>query len=546
LQGTADEAAGAPQPAAPAEWLGRAAADLPTASEAHSPPSSEIFLLPPCCRSGDHQVVPASEATSGTPSSSTSAVSAPGGSVARAAAIALAADLTRCADGGAAAARRADVGASVGGAGGAAGGAVASRRRAAKDNFKNAAHKKKGTKEISIVTVGKGVVGAKEEVVELPAKRSPTPPSGQLEPKAALRTGLPALLRAAGCALALVLLVTLLVCGPEASRPAVHQSAQDAMPHLVPERRETIVDPLLSIESGLGCNVAEMEPEPEADVPQNSYEAFQDAMEGVSGLVRRLERLQPLLGRPGGGHEAAAEESRLLRQRFAELLKGLRSAGASGESLVSRAQELGLFAFHRDLALLVGRIEGQLGLAAATPAPLSTPMPVPAPAAAVAQLRLGSHKTVAGGSGEGPPPGPTPLPGRPGGADKAATRGERAPVGAVSPDTAQRVHLAMSSIVTGMQRFEALQPQVRLQPDAVVGELARRGQQLDEVLFALQRRGRELENEGRRPVHETDGGRYAQQLEALAEAQAGFLRETEERLLDGDEALPVAPRQTSA
>jgi len=397
--------------------------------------------------------------------------------------------------------------------------------------LKTAPPKKKSTK-------------AAGETVELPAKRNPQSPTKHSEPEVVpcVRVLLVPF-RTVGlcCVLALALFAAL-----SAFRLAPRRLAQEVRPQPAPERLESIVDPLLSIESGLGCNVAEMEPEPEADVPQSSYEAFQDAMEGVSGLVRRLERLQPLLGRPGGGHEAAAEESQRLRQRFAELLVGLRSAGASGESLVSRAQELGLFAFHRDLALFVGRLEGKLGIAGPAPA-VTEPMPMPAPAVSIAQFGSGRRKSVASGGGGGPPSGPTPVPGRPGGAGEAAAAGKRAAaVGPVTPRTAKRVHVAMTSIVAGMQRFEALQPRVRLQPGVVVDELARRGQQLDEVLFSLQRRGQELVGEGSRPVHEAEGGRYATQLEALAEAQAGFLRETEERLLSGGEAPPAVVGQALA
>lgn len=293
---------------------------------------------------------------------------------------------------------------------------------------------------------------------------------------------------------------------PPQPPPAANQESAAAP---TPQRLDKIVNPLLTLKSGLGCNVAEMEPEPHLDVPQLSFEAFQDALEGVSGLVRRMEQLQPLLGSSAGSR--AAEESRRLHQRFAALMGGLRSAGASGESLMAKAQELGLFAFHRDLALFVRSAE------------LEARLPQP-PAAGIGGDSLGAGYV---------PPLPTPGPTwveafEPGPAPSELPELSELP--GVSPETQQRVHNAMSSIVTGMRHFEALAPALSMQPWIVVQELSRRGQELDEQLLSLQQRGRELVSGH---IHDAEGGHYAAQLEALAEAQAIFLRDTEAQLRRG-------------
>lgn len=98
---------------------------------------------------------------------------------------------------------------------------------------------------------------------------------------------------------------------------------------------------------------------------------------------------------------------------------------------------------------------------------------------------------------------------------------------AVTPSTDQRLQVAIKAVVDGMQRFEALHPQLRSLPEQVFASIATRGQQLHEEFLALQRLGVEVAGDGRTPMLESNALPYAERLETFAAAQASFVQDAE-------------------
>merc|ERR1711920_576965 len=89
----------------------------------------------------------------------------------------------------------------------------------------------------------------------------------------------------------------------------------------------------------------------------------------------------------------------------------------------------------------------------------------------------------------------------------------------------ERLDNAMFRIVSGVQRLDYLRrSQLPGGDSGVMKAISVRGHHLDETLFALQRRGSELANDGTTPTSASEGARYAAELEAFAEVQADFLR----------------------
>jgi len=95
-----------------------------------------------------------------------------------------------------------------------------------------------------------------------------------------------------------------------------------------------------------------------------------------------------------------------------------------------------------------------------------------------------------------------------------------------------RAEKAMRAIIEEMNRFTALQPQLQGLPQHVFLEIASRAEELDNVLFKLQRRGNELQALAARggfgTVHlESEGQQFVMNLEKFAATQAAFMNEVE-------------------
>merc|ERR1712194_752598 len=92
------------------------------------------------------------------------------------------------------------------------------------------------------------------------------------------------------------------------------------------------------------------------------FNAFEDALEGVAGLMRRLGHLRPQLHKSRGDSEAEAQR---LNTRFAGLLDSMKAVSNDNaqDGVLSAAKAGGLLDFHKDLALFVGNIEAHLGAA---------------------------------------------------------------------------------------------------------------------------------------------------------------------------------------
>lgn len=82
----------------------------------------------------------------------------------------------------------------------------------------------------------------------------------------------------------------------------------------------------------------------------------------------------------------------------------------------------------------------------------------------------------------------------------------------------------MRATVESMGFFEAMQPQLRGQPASFMHQVATRARNLDEALFALQRKGLALQHRGE-AAEGPEGRRFAAELEAFAAAHAAFVEE---------------------
>jgi len=263
-----------------------------------------------------------------------------------------------------------------------------------------------------------------------------------------------------------------------------------------------------------------------------SFDLFEDALEGVAGLMRRLGQLRPHLGRltSGGSSEAGGDvemQAQRLHDRFAGLLESMRAVSNAGTSTVfTAAKENGLLAFHKDLALFVGNVEVELG--AATQGHQQTGAPRVAGERAAgnfASRSLGGFSSLA-----------TPSHLAFGGVTVETTsttsRQPRSPRKTTTTTTStaeltQRLDSAMFKIVRGVKKLKVLRSQLRGNEPGVVNSISARSKQLDAALLALQMRGSELEGDGSKPTSASEGARYAAELEGFVQVQADFLRELE-------------------
>lgn len=249
-----------------------------------------------------------------------------------------------------------------------------------------------------------------------------------------------------------------------------------------------------------------------------AFHSFEDALEGVAGLMRRLGRLRPHLGRLTkigsvnalGGPE---EEARRLDERFGRLLDSMRAVSSDGTANVfTAAKENGLLAFHKDLALFVGSIEVELELneASTTLQQPAAPRQVESRAAAASsQLSFGGVASETETT-------------------TRAKRGRRKTTTTTTSvaELSERLDNALLRIVRGAQKITALRVQLRGSEPSVVAA-QQKVQQLDAALLTLQTRGSELEGDGSRPTPAAEGARYAAELEAYVQVQVEFIKELE-------------------
>lgn len=228
----------------------------------------------------------------------------------------------------------------------------------------------------------------------------------------------------------------------------------------------------------------------------------QEAIQGIAGLMQRFEQLQPRLGSlPERELQGVVGEGQKLHERFIELQEKLQRAGASS----GPAEDNRVLTFHKDLALFVEGVETKLGVTG----------PQTPPSLASAPWNAGG----AGGSSFGGPMGtPGSMPPLP----SAGTPGA-----AMSQGTDQRLQRAMTGIMTGMQRFEALHPRLRQLPQQLFTEIASPGQQLHEEFTRIQQQSESLSGGGTRQISETDGAEYTRQVESFVARMSAFVDEAE-------------------
>eukprot|EP00929_Paragymnodinium_shiwhaense_P078109 TRINITY_DN40417_c0_g1_i1.p1 TRINITY_DN40417_c0_g1~~TRINITY_DN40417_c0_g1_i1.p1 ORF type:complete len:695 (-),score=161.17 TRINITY_DN40417_c0_g1_i1:82-1968(-) len=253
----------------------------------------------------------------------------------------------------------------------------------------------------------------------------------------------------------------------------------------------------------------------------SSAGGVQDAVEGIAGLMRRFEQLQPQLTRlPPAELQRLGTESQQLHERFEELQGKMRMAGSSGN--MSPTLEGQVVAYHKDLAVFIDTVESALGISGPSAAAFSG-------LGSALTGRLGGASSIAAS-----PPGPG---GFSSARPTAATAGLRSGGDAVSPATDQRLQKAMRDIMDGMQRFEALHPQLTRLPQQQFTSVASRGQQLHERFAILQRRGVELAGDGNMPMRETEAAPYADEMEAFVAAQLAFVKEAEQQVRNAGPGL---------
>lgn len=262
--------------------------------------------------------------------------------------------------------------------------------------------------------------------------------------------------------------------------------------------------------------------------------SFDEAVEGVSGLMRRLDVLQEHLERAGDPTTLA--ESRRLRTRFVELLHGLQAARTAGASLRQAAEDGRVYMFHKELSIYVAHVEREFGISGPELHPRLNAASALGGRGILGSSSLGilegiGPSTLASDERTSTMSGTSSQP-----ASFAWNRFDdrAARVGTPSsPVKSPRAEKAMRAIVEEMNRFTAFQPQLKGLPMHVLNEIASRAQQLDDVLFQLQRRGNELRGHAARrsfgaPHLEAEGQQFVVSLEKFVATQAAFMNEVEE------------------
>jgi len=93
----------------------------------------------------------------------------------------------------------------------------------------------------------------------------------------------------------------------------------------------------------------------------------------------------------------------------------------------------------------------------------------------------------------------------------------------VTPSTDQRLSGVISNVVSLMQEFEALRPQLSRLPQQAFSRIAQQGQDLNDRFVALQRRGASIAGDGSVSMLERDAHEYAGAMEAFYKDQSVFV-----------------------
>lgn len=257
--------------------------------------------------------------------------------------------------------------------------------------------------------------------------------------------------------------------------------------------------------------------------------------------MRRLDGLQDHLERVAGPTTPILAEARHLRTLFVELRQYLQAATRAGEHTHRAPEDRRAHALHKDLALYVARVESEFGI--------SGPEPHPRQAGADVSVGRGTLGTsslgILQGLGESKLPNDSRTPTILGTSGQLPSftwgrSGNKPPMisairsgASFNQVKSPRAEMAGRSIVAEMNRFATLQPQLKGLPQHVFLEIANRAQELDNVLFKLQRRGNELQalaaRGGTGTSHlETEGQQFVASLENFAASQAAFMKEVVE------------------
>jgi hypothetical protein len=86
--------------------------------------------------------------------------------------------------------------------------------------------------------------------------------------------------------------------------------------------------------------------------PAITFEAYQDAIEGINGLFARSEELRTEFGSTREVTQWAG-----LRRRFTDMLEHVKMISTHGGNVLQALESVKIFAFHADLALFVERLE---------------------------------------------------------------------------------------------------------------------------------------------------------------------------------------------
>lgn len=103
-----------------------------------------------------------------------------------------------------------------------------------------------------------------------------------------------------------------------------------------------------------------------AMAPAVTFEAYQDAIEGINGLFARSDEL-----RTEFGSSRVSWEWDELRRRFAEILERVKMTGRRGGNVLEALEAAQIFEFHADLALFVERLEDDAHIVPSSPTPPS-------------------------------------------------------------------------------------------------------------------------------------------------------------------------------
>jgi len=273
---------------------------------------------------------------------------------------------------------------------------------------------------------------------------------------------------------------------------------------------------------------------------------LQEIIEGIGGLMRRFEDMQPRLSNlPQADLQVVATGGQRLHERFLALQQEV--------TAVPNPDAGRIITFHADLAEFVAHVEDLLGVEGPGSQGNVGAGSLPAKSAPGAGAAAAAMSRPLSGIASGVPSGPKGAPSRIdlasaggfGGRAMAPPETAAGVEGAIRPATDQRLQVAMGSIMQGMQKFEAMHVRLQRLPPAQLDGIANRAQRLHEEFGALQRKGSDLAGDGSKSLREADAIQFTQQLEAFAAKQESFIQETDEVLRQPVGMAAQAPQAPS-